>query len=236
MVAKSYQSLEQIGEPYVSNGRQYVKVKMANGSLKQVRWYTNAEYKKMYPNEEVKDEYDQKKVLGFDNGYITIFKGNTYEDREWFKSSSARYSRYWGWYFVSTEKIPEDLPSDVTPIQLSWEKVSIDNHLLPEEQVKKIVEDLVYEPEPSEWFGTVGERYKFKLYIDRVVPVDGAYGQSNIHTMKDESGNIFVWATTAKCLTPGHWYNMTGQVKEFRTYHNTKQTWLTRCLSVKEAN
>lgn len=238
MVAKSYAKLEQVGEPYILNGRHYVKVKLTNGSLKQVRYYTPMEYRKMYPNDELNpvENYDQKKVLGFDNGYITIFKGNVYEDREWFKLSSARYSRFWGWYFVSTENIPEDLPSDVTPIRLSWEQVSKNDVLLPEEEVKRIVESLIYDSDPSEWFGTIGERYKLKLFIERVVPVDGTYGQSNIHTMRSEDGNVFVWATTAKCLTAGLWYTMTGQVKDHRTYHGAKQTWLTRCLSVKEAN
>lgn len=49
-VAKSYQSLEILCEPYVlDKGRQYVKVRTKNGENKQVRWYTDAEYAKMYP-------------------------------------------------------------------------------------------------------------------------------------------------------------------------------------------
>lgn len=236
MVAKSYASLEQIGEPYSSNNRQYIKVRLANGTVKAVRWYTEREYQKMYPDEPIKITYNQKEALGFSKGYITIFKGNTYEDRDWFKSSSARYSRFWGWYFVSEENLPESLPEDVTPIRLMWEKVSVNDQLLPEDQIKKIIEDLVYEPSSSVYVGTIGERLKLKLFVDRVVPVDGPYGQSNIHTMHDEDGNIFVWATTAKNLTCGKWYTMTGGIKAHKVYQNSKQTWLTRCLSVKEIN
>lgn len=238
MVAKSYALLEQIGDPFTSNNRQYIKVRMTNGNVKTVRWYSPKEYNKLYPNERIEttEDYDQKKIFGFDNGYITIFKGNTYEDREWFKMSSARYCRYWGWYFVSTEKLPEDIPTDVTPIKLSWEKVSSNNKLFPEEQIKKIIESVLYEPSPSQFFGNIGERYTFKLFVKKVTSIDGAYGQSNIHTMESEDKNEFVWATTAKSLEPNKWYTMTGTIKAHKVYQNSKQTWLTRCLSIKEIN
>jgi hypothetical protein len=58
MVAKSYQKLIQIGEPFVSNGRQYVKVQTNKNTTKTVRWYTEAEYARMYPNDNVAE--DQK--------------------------------------------------------------------------------------------------------------------------------------------------------------------------------
>lgn len=237
MVAKSYQNLEQIGEPYTSNNKQYVKVRTTTGSTKIVRWYTEAEYRRMYPNETETAtiiNYNQKSALGFSQGNITIFKGNAYEDREWFKLSSARYSRYWGWYFVSEEKVPEDLPKDVTPISLAWETVSNNDRLLPEDKIKKIIEDLVYEPTSSIFVGEVGKRYQFKLHIDKVITTESAYGPSNIHTMSDEQGNIFVWATTAKKLEVDKWYEMAGTVKEHKVYHNSKQTWLTRCMSITE--
>ena len=92
MVAKTYQSLEVVGDVYTAKGRAYVQVRTKNGALKQVRWYTEKEYAKMYPDEVKTASKDgdphfktQKEVLGFDKGYITIFKGNTYEDKEYFK-------------------------------------------------------------------------------------------------------------------------------------------------------
>lgn len=236
MVAKSYQSLEQIGEPYTSNNKQYVKVRTTTGATKVVRWYTEAEYRKMYPNETISatPSYDQKTALGFSKGYITIFKGNTYEDREWFKNSSARYTRFWGWYFVSEEKIPKDLPEDVSPILLKWEDVSVNNVLLPEDQLKKIVEGFLFDPSSSQYIGNIGERLSLKLRVDKIVESNTNYGVSNIHTMHDEHDNIFVWATTARKLNIGSWYTMTGGIKEHKMYQNSKQTWLTRCLSIKE--
>ena len=95
MVAKSYQSLEILGEPFVSNGRWYVNVLTKKGIEKTVRWYSEKEYQRMYPDEKVQTDniihINQKKILGFEKGYITIFKGNTYEEKEYFQMSSARY-------------------------------------------------------------------------------------------------------------------------------------------------
>lgn len=235
MVAKSYQNLEQVGEPYESNGRMYVKVRTVAGALKQVRFYTVSEYNKMYPSTPVTETFkNHKETLGFNKGFITIFKGDTYPHQEWFKASPARYARSWGWYFVSTENIPEDLPEGLEAIQLPWEAISKDDVLLPEEQVKAIVEKLIYTEDPSEYVGEIGERLKLTVRIDRVFSKDGYYGTSNIHTMRDADGNIFMWATTAKCLEEGHWYSMTGTVKEHKVFRNAKQTWLTRCLSIKD--
>ena len=115
-VAKSYQELEIVGDVFVSSGRQYVNVKLKSGKTKAVRWYTDSEYRKMYPEavavDRSADPYykPQKEVLGFTKGYITIFKGDTYSELDWFRASIARYARWWGWYIISTEEIPEDLP------------------------------------------------------------------------------------------------------------------------------
>ena len=49
MVAKSYQDLETVGDVFISSGKQYVNVKLKSGKIKSVRYYTEAEYYKMYP-------------------------------------------------------------------------------------------------------------------------------------------------------------------------------------------
>ena len=99
-VAKSYQELEIVGDVFVSSGRQYVNVKLKSGKLKTVRWYSDAEYRKMYPEAAAVDHSinpyykPQKEVLGFTKGYITIFKGDTYSEIDWFRASIARYTRW----------------------------------------------------------------------------------------------------------------------------------------------
>ena len=89
MVAKSFQSYAIVSEVYTVNGRQYVKVQNPKtGSTRQVRWYTEDEYNKMYGVAEPQSIpfKTQKIVLGFVNDYITIFKnGGMDENNEYFK-------------------------------------------------------------------------------------------------------------------------------------------------------
>lgn len=147
-VAKSYEGLPVVEEEYSKNGRTYCKVRTAKSTVKEVRTYTEAEYNKMYGSVTVsktdssKTEFNQKKALGFDKGYITIFKGAVDTNEEFFSKSTARYCVAWGWYIVSTEEVPE-LPNGVSAVRLNWEDVAAnDKTLKPIEEVKKICQFL----------------------------------------------------------------------------------------------
>lgn len=239
MVAKSYQNLETVGQPFYANGRQYIQVRTNSGVLKQVRWYNEREYAKMYPND-VKEMHDddpyfktQKETLGFEKGYITIFKGNTFEDKDYFKLNSARYTRLWGWYFISTEELPEDLPSDVSPIRLYWEKVgNEDGTLKPEKEIAAVVESLIYDEDTSEYQGEVGDKIEVDVVVEKSIPLDGFYGHSTMHIMRDVCGNCFVWTTAARSWSEGTEHHITGTIKKLDTYKGVKQTILTRCRGV----
>lgn len=234
MVAKSFQNLEIVGTPYLKNGRQYIKVRTTNGNLREVRWYSEKEYAKLYPNDKnsaaASPMASQREILGFQKGYITIFKGNTYEDKEYFKMNSARYSRLWGWYFVSTEDLPDDIPEDVIPIKLSWEMVGQENgELLPEPQVIAAVETLIYDEDVSEYQGEIGDKIEAIVTVEKAVELDGYYGRSTMHIMRDYEGNCYVWTTAARSWSEGTEHNIVGTIKALKTYKGTKQTILTRC-------
>ena len=238
-VAKSYQSLEIIGDVFVSSGRQYVNVKTKSGALKTVRWYSDAEYRKMYPeapavNRSADPYYkSQKEVLGFTKGYITIFKGDTYAEIDWFRASIARYARWWGWYIISTEEVPADLPAGIEAIRLPWESVGQDSgELKPESLVKEAVEALIYDSSDSEYQGALGERLDLYLTVERTIELDGNYGRSTMHLMRDDCGNLYVWTTASKSWAVGSEHHIRGTVKDHRTYRNEKQTVLTRCTEV----
>ena len=239
-VAKSYQELEIVGDIFVSSGRQYVNVKLKSGKLKTVRWYSDSEYRKMYPEvvavDRSADPYykPQKEVLGFTKGYITIFKGDTYSEIDWFRASIARYTRWWGWYIISTEEVPADLPEGITPIQLPWELVGQeDGNLKPEHLVKEAVESIIYDESESEYVGSIGERLELYLTVERTIELDGNYGRSTMHLMRDDCGNLYVWTTASKSWAAGSEHHIRGTVKDHRTYRNEKQTVLTRCTEVK---
>lgn len=228
-VAKSYQNLEQVGAPYEARGKKYVMVKYADGTTRQVRWYTDEEYAKMYGVAPESVPHSRKEALGFKNGYITIFKGDTYSLIDWFKASSARYTRAWGWYFVSTEELPDPLPVGIEPIRLTWEEVSTDDVLHDEDTIKKYVETLVYEPSASEFVGKIGDRLDVELTVVKAIQLDGYYGPSTLHTFVDANGNEYVWTTASKTLEEGVTYRVKGTVKDHKVYKNTNQTVLTRC-------
>ena len=140
LVAKSYEGLEQVSEEYTVNGKHYVKVRLNNGTIKQVKAYSPAEYARYYPEVKIiQPAKSRRDVLGFgEKGFIWIFKGNTYENLDWFRASPCRYARTWGWYLPSSEELPEPLPADVQPLKLEWTAVSTDDKLHDENTITKI--------------------------------------------------------------------------------------------------
>lgn len=125
LVAKSYQGLPIVEEPYVKSGKTYCKVKMKSGSTKEVRVYNQKEYDKMYPAPPAKWK-PQREILGFgEDGYVIIFNGAGPHE-EFFEKSIARYHRIMGWYVPSNETVPV-LPDGVTAVMLPWEYVGGDN-------------------------------------------------------------------------------------------------------------
>ena len=240
MVAKSYQGLEIISEPFVSKGRSYVQIRTKKGEPKTVRWYSATEYAKLYP--EVKesavaastDPYykTQKQVLGFDKGYITIFKGDTYANLDWYRESSARYAKTWGWYFISTDEVPEDVPNE--PVKLFWEDVgNEDGSLKNDSTVKSAVDIVLYDAGVSEFQGRVGDRIEVEVVIDGSYRSESNFGSMyTMHIMRDNAGNEYVWTTSSKSWPVGEKKTIRGTVKEHRTYKNIKQSVLTRCVEV----
>ena len=237
MVAKSFQSMTQIGEPYQSAGKMYVQVKNEKtGKTRQVRWYTEQEYAKMYGEPvEAKPQRlrSQKDVLGFENGYITIFKGDTYSHLEWFQQSIARYTRWWGWYIISTEAIPVDLPVGIEPIRLDWELVGDGDVLKPEHIVQQAVESLIYDASDSVYQGSVGERLELNLTVVAAHKGENAYGTYTVHHMEDADGNRYLWNTGSKSWEVGDKRHLKGTVKEHKIIKNVQTTILTRCTLVK---
>lgn len=235
-VAKSFQSFEMLTEPYIVSGKQYVKVRNPKtGTERQVRWYSDSEFAKLYPEIQAQDIFHkiQKEALGFTKGYITIFKGDTYAHIDWFRASIARYARWWGWYIISTEEVPADLPASIETIRLPWELVGQDSgELKPESVIKEAVEALIYDAGTSEFVGEIGERIELTLTVTRAIDIENNYGHSMMYTMKDNCGNVYMWTTAAKNWTEGSIKKIRGTVKDHRTYKNTKQTILRNCREI----
>ena len=219
--APSFANLERLSEPFEENGKEYILVKTKSGTTRKVRWYEEP-MKKIRP---------LKEVLGFTKGYITIFKGDTYSLLEWFQKSTARYHKFFGWYFVSDEELPE-IPAGITPIQLKWEDVAFvdEDQLRPESQIKEHIDSLMYDPSPSRWQGEVGDRIDRTLTVIKVTPLeDGYYGPSTFFLFKDEYDNEYCWTTGSKSLDLNATYEVRGTIKALQKYKGKEQTVLTRC-------
>jgi len=236
LVAKSYEGLEQLTEPYQVNGRMYVQVRMKNGSAKQVRAYSEAEYAKYNPEVKIIQPARSKRyILGFgEAGFIWLFKGQTYENIDWFRLSPCRYARPWGWFLASDKEMPSPLPANITPIKLEWEAVSKDDVMYPEDQVVQIVDKILYDPGTSTYVGEVGDHIDKMLTCDKAHVSTSAYGLSTFHVLHDEEGNIYTWSTNSRSLEVGETYHIRGTIKGHNTYRNKAQNELTRCRLVKE--
>ena len=236
MVAKSYEKLQQQGEPFKMNGRMYVTVVLKDGRTKDVRWYNDAEYRKLYglvEGQPIRRIKTQKEVLGFEKGYITIYKGATFKDKDFFsEDTNCRYHKIWKWYTISTEHLPFGIPDYITPVKLAWEMVGdTEGNLYDDATVESAVMPLLYEADASTFQGEVGERIERELTVTRVMETNSAYGVANMHVMRDDADNCFIWFTTAKCLTPNARYLVKGTIKAHKTFKMTQQTILTRCYT-----
>lgn len=135
-VAKSYQGLPVVEEPYNKNGKAYCKVKMKSGAAKEVRVYSQKEYEKMYPEPAPKWK-PQKEMLGFgEDGFILIFN-NKPEFEQFYVEGPFRYHKVFGWYLPGNEIVPALLPG-IVPKILSWETVGgEDGELIAEDKLIK---------------------------------------------------------------------------------------------------
>ena len=136
LVAKSYQNLPVVREPYSESGKLYCDVKMKSGSVKKVRVYSQKEYDKMYPAPPTKWK-PQKDMLGFgEDEYILVFN-NKPEFEKFYEDGPFRYHRVFGWYLPSGETVPI-LPEGCYPLVLRWDVVGgADGELFEESKLMK---------------------------------------------------------------------------------------------------
>lgn len=246
-VAKSYADLEKLSSVFEKDGRQYIKIKLASGNEKDVRAYTEKEYKRLYrenpprglvatPSVQIKAPTGPivKNVLGFEEGYIWIFKGDLERAEYWFeKTPECRFHCYFGWYIVSTDAIPFDIPSCIESVKLPWEKVgNTDGTLLPKSIVEAAINDLRYETTPSQHQGSIGERLTLELYyLSNKTYAGNQYGPQYEYKLQDKKANIFTWTTgVAKEWQPGDLIKCKAGVKSHDTVRGVRITNLTRLI------
>lgn len=251
-VAKSYQEWARECEPFEANGKMYVIVRKPTGTTKQVRAYTETEYCKMYPKDTCGSPVPQngttapaqngpvvKNILGFQEGYIWIFKGDLDNADYWFeKTPECRFHTRFGWYIVSTESIPFDIPSCIESVKLPWEKIGrADGTLLPKDIVQAAIDELRFGNQPSQFQGSIGDRLDLTVYLRRVIDLgENQFGSSSrIYCFEDSAANQYSWTTGVnKDWLINDELHIRGTVKEHSTVKGVRFTLLTRVMEVKK--
>lgn len=238
-VAKTFQSYEFISEPFSVGNKQYIKVRHPKTkNSRQVRWYTEQEFRKLYPEEEIKDPYykSQKETLGFSKGYITLLTGDGDKYMDWMREVGAKYTRWWGWYIKSEDEIPAVIPSDLTLVTLPWEKVGTDDKIFNNENlIIQNVEKLTCgnHDSVSDFQGVVGERVILTLTVTKVKKNNSYYGTQTEHFFVDDYGNQYVWNTNAKSWEEGDTKVIKATVKSHEVVNGINSTIIFRCMEVK---
>lgn len=135
-MAKSYQNLPVVREPYSESGKFYCDVVTPKGVTKKVRVYSQKEYERLYPAPAPKWK-PQREILGFgEDGYILVFN-NKPEFEQFYEQGPMRYHKVFGWYLPSGETVPV-LPEGCYPLVLKWETVGgADGELFEEKKLMR---------------------------------------------------------------------------------------------------
>ena len=238
-VAKTYEKMELCGEPFKENGRMYIFVVAPKGN-KKVRWYTDAEYRRMYPNEVKHDAsaFNARSAFGFGtNGYITLFKGKEEDICSWARASwppKAWYNTLFQFYTPGYMPL-ENLPTSITPVRLTWDEIKLnDTTMKSDEEVKKYVNSLFYGngTGPSQYQGVENEWLQKAITVREKTSKESRYGTKHTYTLVDSEGNTFIWETGAKDFACGAAVSLKMKVKEHKEVNGEKCTVVWYCKEV----
>jgi hypothetical protein len=89
---------------------------------------------------------------------------------------------------------------------------------------------------PSNWVGEVGKRMTLTLTVVKTITLDGNYGTTTLHLMRDVDNNSYVWNSSGETFGMNETVVMKATIKRHDTYGKTgeKQTILSRCKKVEE--
>lgn len=239
-VAKSYANMKVHGEPFMENKRMYVNV-MAPKGLKKVRWYSDAEYRRMYPNEVTENgkrnimDFNARHVFGFGvDGYITIYRDDERLLEQFFEAhhESFRRNLTFGIYTPSSINICA-LPAGITPIVLKWEEVmDHDDRMKPHEVVQKIVAEKLGKLNNSKYQGEINDWLQKEVKITKKTSKESHFGTKHTYTLEDAEGNNYVWETGAKDYESGKTVSLKMKVKEHKEIDGNEVTVVWYCKEI----
>lgn len=238
-VAKTYAKMEISGEPFMENKRMYVNVVSPKG-LKKVRWYSDAEYRRMYPDDVVESDimmsFNAHLVFGFgDKNYIILYRGQEEDIENWARSvwpPKAWHNITFGYYTPS--KLDTGVyPENVQPVKLTWDEVKQDDiHMKSHEEVKQIVSKLLYGEHTSTYQGVINDWLQKEVKIVAKKSDETHFGTKHTYNLCDSEGNTYVWQTGAKDYPCDSTVLLKMKVKEHKEINNEKVTVVWYCKEV----
>ena len=234
-VAKTYEKMTLVGEPFQENGKMYVNVQAPKGQ-KKVRWYSDAEYRRMYPNAVKNDimDFNARHAFGFGpEGFITIYQGRNLEDWADAEHDHLRFNCTFGYYTPGRLELP-NLIDGITPVKLTWDEVAAEgNKMKPHEEVHKYVMSLLNpNNDVSQYQGNKDEWLQKEVTVRAKKSADSRYGTKHTYTLADAEGNIYIWETGAKDYTLDATVSLKMKVKEHKEINNEKVTVVWYCKEV----
>lgn len=234
-VAKTYEKMVIQGEPFKENGRMYVNVAAPKGQ-KKVRWYTDAEYRRMYPDTVVEHntmDFNAKHAFGFEEtNYITLYKGKDVEGWANEDRTHIYYNCTFGFYTPGRFQLPH-LNKGIEPVQLQWEQiVDHDTRMKPHEEVKKIVDQLLKIESISTYQGEIDAWLQKTVMVKEKKTRDSHFGTKHTYTLADADGNIYIWETGAKDYESGKTISLKMKVKEHKEIGGEKVTVIWYCKEI----
>lgn len=236
-VAKTYEKMVLIGEPFQENGKMYVNVQAPKG-IKKVRWYSDAEYRRMYPNAVIENDimdFDACHAFGFDRtGFIFIYKGKNVE--EWAENDRTNiwFNLTFG-YFTPGNLVYPKLNEDIIPIKLMWTEVAAEgNKMKPHEEVQKYVNTLLNPAgnSQSQYQGVENEWLQKAVTVREKKTKDSRYGDKHTYTLVDAENNTYVWETGAKNYAIATTVSLKMKVKEHKEINGEKVTIVWYCKEI----
>ena len=237
-VAKTYAKMELSGEPFKENGRMYVYVIAPKGQ-KKVRWYSDAEYRKMYPEAAIEHnimDFNAKHAFGFEEtGYITLYRGANVEEWANEDRTNIYYNCTFGFYTPGRLDSPH-LIEGIEPIKLMWEEVmDHDDRMKPHEEVTKYVRSLLVldSNSTSQYQGAENEWLQKEVVVRNKKSRDSHYGTKHTYTLADAEGNMYVWETGANDYDCTQAVSLKMKVKEHKEIDGIPTTIVWYCKECK---
>lgn len=174
-----------------------------------------------------------------EDGTTWVYLGNTYDIKDELKSAGATFNGTLGWHSATRiDGYEAMIVTVVFEIDASGVIFAV-NHEDTAEAVKEARAEWYAEnTQSSNHVGNVGDRIEASVTLLRRVSYDTKFGTMHIFIMKGETGNVFVWKTSAwleyvvddeyKTVKEGESCTIKATIKGHGEYNGTLQTELAR--------